>query len=171
MGKKYKCSYCKEKGHNIRRCPEHHNSTVVSANKTLRMRTRLKEICIKQGFGIGCIVLVDMRLWDNTMHEYINVNTVGIVEDIFWKHLFWKHLLGDRGMNGAVKISFTHPKTNIRAYITTALPPTIQAELGIESSFVRRAILEIVGKTEHLGIPEDFLDLEKIKEEESARLK
>ena len=169
MGKKYKCSYCYERGHNVRGCAAHKNDIIISAGKTLELRKKLVDACQSQGFGVGCIVSVNMRLWDNTMHDYIDVDTIGTVEEVFWKFLFWKNLSGDRGVNGAVKISFTHPSADTRVYVTTALPPSIQKEIGIESAFSRRSILKIVGKTTHLLLPESFLDFDAIKEEEKRR--
>lgn len=171
MGKRYRCSYCGETGHNVRGCSSYKNLIIVSASQTLQMRTKLKDICIGQGFGVGCLMTVNMRLWDNMMHEYIMVDTVGTVEEIIWKHLFWKNLVGARGTNGAVKVSFTHPQLNTRVYITTALPPSIQRELGIEGPFAKRALLEIVSKTKHLGMPEDYLDLDAIKKEIQQRVR
>tara|TARA_R110002020_G_scaffold95995_5_gene230229 strand:+ start:2244 stop:2768 length:525 start_codon:yes stop_codon:yes gene_type:complete len=170
MGKRYKCSYCGEVGHNVRGCSTYKNLVIVSASKTLQTRTRLKDICVEQGFGVGCLVSVQMRLWDNSMHQYITVDTIGTVEEIFWKHLFWRNLVGVRGTNGAVRISFTHPQLDTRVYITTALPPSIQRELGIEGPFTKRTILEIVSKTKHLGFPEDYFDFEAIKKDTKRRI-
>jgi hypothetical protein len=169
MGKKYKCSYCLEKGHNVRGCASYKNDIILAASRTLELRKELVVACERQGFGVGCIVSVNMRLWDNSLHEYINVDTIGTVEEIFWKHLFWKNLSGDRGVNGAVKISFTHPIADARVYVTTALPPSIQKEMRINSTFAKRSILKIVGKSDHLSLPEFFLDFEHIKKEVERR--
>jgi hypothetical protein len=76
-----KCSYCKQTGHNRRKCDALERHLLVYSSMVRKARQKLAASMTKFGLGPGALVSFKTRSWSNVNGNWTNLNGIGLVTD------------------------------------------------------------------------------------------
>jgi len=76
-----KCSYCKETGHNRRKCETLERHVLVYSSMVRKARKKLVASMIRFGLGPGALVSFKARNWSPDHGTWVTLNGIGLVTD------------------------------------------------------------------------------------------
>jgi len=87
------CKWCRDTGHDIRKCPDIKERVSVLTEKCLDARTLIQERILDHEFGIGSLVKYRCsKTWSEGLKRYTYQYAVGLVEEVEWDAITHHHL-------------------------------------------------------------------------------
>ena len=87
-----KCSFCKQTGHTIRKCPELKAHVQDLTDSWLEAKRFVKDKMFEHNFGVGTLVRMKRRKWNQTDLDYTVSYDLALVTEISYRHIIDKVL-------------------------------------------------------------------------------
>lgn len=165
------CKWCRETGHDIRKCPDIKERVSALAEKCLDARVLIQERMLDHEFGVGSLVKYRWaKTWSEELKRYTYQYALGLVEEVEWDVITHHHLRDQARVyspysSQAVRISPVSIPSSVSKWV--ALPVEIAGWSSAEQEH-KSPRAELVSPSA-VSIPVSFLDPVQIQSQMRMR--